>query len=437
LIHTVKSSRNIVICCDGTSNEVSTDTTNVLRLFRTLVQDDSQICWYDPGVGATPDPTKLSHAERISHRLLDMAAGASVHANVCRGYRFLSETWRPGDRIWLFGFSRGAYTARAIAGMIRFLGLAKPEHAHLDTLAWTIFAAEKAMTTASRFGGGSRFGESFCWPAEDHCKHAIHFVGVWDTVSSFGMIWDLRTLPYTSNNDSIAHIRHAVAIDEQRAMFQPCLFYPRVISQHDSFKERWFAGTHGDVGGGWPEPKAGLAKISLEWMYNEAERAGARLDPDKRAYFLGCCEGGGLDRNLMISITRITCEGRRWVSRLWHLIRLLFRPGHELDRQIAQHGSSPHDQQGMSVDLAPKLERVLDRLHRVPNGPRHRLDGLLNGLHRSMHQRGGGMDGFRELALQCDQLLRELYLRVFHLLTDDFGCVAHGTSSCKISVTGF
>ena len=70
-------------------------------------------------------------------------------------------------------------------------------------------------------------------------------------------------------------------------MFQPCLFYPRVISQHDSFKERWFAGTHGDVGGGWPEPKAGLAKISLEWMYNEAERAGARLDPDKRAYFLG------------------------------------------------------------------------------------------------------------------------------------------------------
>jgi len=283
----VKSSRNIVICCDGTSNEVSTDTTNVLRLFRTLVQDDSQICWYDPGVGATPDPTKLSHAERISHRLLDMAAGASVHANVCRGYRFLSETWRPGDRIWLFGFSRGAYTARAIAGMIRFLGLAKPEHAHLDTLAWTIFAAEKAMTTASRFGGGSRFGESFCWPAEDHCKHAIYFVGVWDTVSSFGMIWDLRTLPYTSNNDSIAHIRHAVAIDEQRAMFQPCLFYPRVISQHDSFKERWFAGTHGDVGGGWPEPKAGLAKISLEWMYNEAERAGVRLDPDKRAYFLG------------------------------------------------------------------------------------------------------------------------------------------------------
>ena len=283
----MKLSRNIVICCDGTSNEVSTDTTNVLRLFRTLVQDESQICWYDPGVGSTPDPTKLSNAERFSHRLLDMAAGASVHANACRGYRFLSETWRPGDRIWLFGFSRGAYTARAIAGMIRFLGLTKPEHAHLDTLAWTIFAAEKAMTKASRFGGGSRFGESFCWPVDDHCKHAIHFVGVWDTVSSFGMIWDLRTLPYTSDNDSIAHIRHAVAIDERRAMFQPCLFYPRVISQHESFKERWFAGTHGDVGGGWPEQKAGLAKISLEWMYNEAERAGARLDPDKRDYFLG------------------------------------------------------------------------------------------------------------------------------------------------------
>jgi uncharacterized protein (DUF2235 family) len=280
-------SRNIVICCDGTSNEVSTDSTNVLRLFRTLIHDETQICWYDAGVGATSDPTKLTNTERWSHRMLDMAAGASVQANARRAYRFLSETWQPGDRIWMFGFSRGAYTVRAVAGMIRFLGLTRPEHAHLDALAWTIFGAEKSMTTATRFGGGSRFGESFCWPANCQAGQAVHFVGVWDTVSSFGVVWDLRTLPYTSDNSCIAHVRHAVAIDERRAMFQPCLFHPRSPTQHVSFKERWFAGTHGDVGGGWPEPKAGLAKVTLKWMYGEAEQCDLRLDPDKQAYFLG------------------------------------------------------------------------------------------------------------------------------------------------------
>jgi len=279
--------RNIVVCCDGTSNEVATDSTNVLRLFRALAADDGQIGWYDPGVGATPDPTKLLALSRSVGRLFAMAAGASVRANACRAYRYLSETWRPGDRIWLFGFSRGAYTIRAVAGMVRMLGLTRPEHAHLDHLAWTIYAGEKTMPIAARFGGGSRFAETFSWPATVGGTHAIHFLGAWDTVSAFGAIWDLKSLPFTADNPTIRHVRHAVSIDERRSLFQANLFHPERLGQHDSFKERWFAGSHGDVGGGWPEKHSGLAKIALEWMFDEAARLGCRFDADKRRYFLG------------------------------------------------------------------------------------------------------------------------------------------------------
>jgi len=277
--------RNIIVCCDGTGNEVATESTNVLRLFRALVNDDRQLCWYDAGVGAAVDPARLLASSRWTGRILDMMVGSGVRSNACRAYRFISETWRPGDRIWLFGFSRGAYTIRAVAGMIQLLGLARPEHSHLAELAWTVYAGEKG--SSGRFRGGNRFATTFSWPATVSGVHAIHFLGAWDTVSSFGMIWNLETLPSTANNDAIAHIRHAVAIDERRALFSANLFYPTRPEQHASFKERWFAGTHGDVGGGWPEPNSALAKIALEWMFDEAAGLGCRFDDDKRRYFLG------------------------------------------------------------------------------------------------------------------------------------------------------
>lgn len=276
---------NIIICCDGTSNEVATEPTNVLRLFRALVADDRQRAWYDPGVGATSDPSTWLATTRWTGRIVDMMVGAGVRTNACQAYRFLSETWRPGDRIWLFGFSRGAYTIRAVAGMIQTLGLARPQHSHLDELAWTIYSGEK--NSSGRFKGGARFAEAFSWPARAGVTHAIHVLGAWDTVSSYGMIWNLETLPYTANNDAIAHVRHAVAIDERRALFPANLFHPKDPGQHASFKERWFAGSHGDVGGGWPEHDSQLAKITLEWMFDEAAGLGCRFDEDKRRYFLG------------------------------------------------------------------------------------------------------------------------------------------------------
>src|SRR5262249_43132931 len=113
----------------------------------------------------------------------------------------------------------------------------------------------------------------------------IHFVGAWDTVSSFGWIWNFRTLPYTATNPSILHIRHALAIDERRAAFPANLFFPK-DEQKPNCKQVWFAGVHADVGGGYPEKEATLAKVPLAWMLREAEGLGLLLNPDQRKYLM-------------------------------------------------------------------------------------------------------------------------------------------------------
>lgn len=275
--------KSIVICCDGTTNEVAGDSTNVLRLYRTLVRDATQLCYYDAGVGTVADPGAITmEGKRLSKRF-DSATGSSVRENAVKAYRFLSNRYEPGDRIFLFGFSRGAYTAKAVAGMIRFLGLARPELEGLAPLAWALYADDDAsLMLSNRFKGGARFKKCFTIDPEIR----IHFVGLWDTVSSFGAFWNFRALPYTSDNKSIDHIRHALAIDERRAFFKADLFHPKDPAQHASLKQVWFAGAHCDVGGGNPEKDDSLAKVAFEWLINEAERNGLQINKVERDQIL-------------------------------------------------------------------------------------------------------------------------------------------------------
>ncbi|MEI8018293.1 MAG: DUF2235 domain-containing protein [Schlesneria sp.] len=275
--------RNIVICCDGTSNDVASDSTNVLRLFRSLERSERQIAFYDSGVGTLADPTKITGFGKYCSRMLDQGIGHGVRENVCTAYRFLARTYLPGDRIFLFGFSRGAYTVRALAGKIHFLGLVRPELEHLDRLAWAVHADDYDRLADKRFRYGNRFKSSFSLDE----KTRIKFIGAWDTVSSFGSPWTPRTVPNSANNPSVDHIRHAVAIDENRAVFQPNLFFPKTPDQHVTFKQIWFAGSHSDVGGGFPEEENGLSKYSLEWMYVEAEKCGCLFDQSRKDQFLG------------------------------------------------------------------------------------------------------------------------------------------------------
>ncbi len=276
--------KNIVVCCDGTCSDVTCDSTNVLRLFRSLLRSEHQIVYYDSGVGTVSDPSNTSWLGKTLSRKLDGAIGTSVRDNVCKAYQFLVRTYSPGDRIYLFGFSRGAYTVRALAGMIHFLGLVQPELTGLDRLGWTIYADDHHnLPISKRFEAGNRFKRSF---SRDEPVR-IHFVGAWDTVSAFGWLWQLRTVPFTANNPSIDHVRHAVALDEYRTAFQPNLFRPASIHQHISFQELWFPGSHGDVGGGYPEAESGLSKITLQWMFEEAAGQGCLFDHRLVNDFLG------------------------------------------------------------------------------------------------------------------------------------------------------
>lgn len=134
-----------------------------------------------------------------------------------------------------------------------------------------------------RFEAGNRFKRSFS--RKEPVR--IHFIGLWDTVSAFGWLWQLRSVPFTANNPSIDHVRHALALDENRTAFQPNLFRPATVDQHLSFQELWFAGAHGDVGGGYPEAESGLAKIALQWMFEEAAGQGCLFDHEEVDDFLG------------------------------------------------------------------------------------------------------------------------------------------------------
>ncbi len=274
--------KNIVICCDGTDNEIATDSTNVLRLFRMLERNERQIVYYDAGVGTLVNPAAISTFRKHLSKRLDAAIGLRVRENAIAAYRFLARTYEPGDPVYFFGFSRGAYTVRAVAGMMHFLGLLRPEHENLATLAWSIYANEaNAHAVSMRFAGGNRFNRCFGVSP----KPRIHFMGVWDTVSSFGFFFNYRTLPYTATNPSIVHIRHALAIDERRACFDANLFFP-MPEQLAQCKQVWFAGVHADVGGGYLEKEAMLAKVPLQWMLREAERRELLINAEQRAYLM-------------------------------------------------------------------------------------------------------------------------------------------------------
>lgn len=267
------AARNLIVCCDGTGNEFSTNRSNVLRLWRSVDRNADQLAYYDPGVGTLGDARAWTRWRKLLFKRLDGAIGLSVRENVLEAYAFLVQNWRDGDRVWLFGFSRGAYTVRALAGMLQWFGLVPPEHGNVLPYLWNLYSDEGGeigdFGTRIKAAGGIRktMGRQL----------RVHFLGAWDTVSSFGWIWRPRTLPETAKVGIVDHIRHAVSIDERRRAFAPNLFTPQAPQ---SCVQMLFPGVHSDVGGGYPAAESGLAKGALKWMLDEAAPHGLRLDRD-------------------------------------------------------------------------------------------------------------------------------------------------------------
>ena len=272
--------KNIVICCDGTGNEFGEKNSNVVKLCQTLRRDATQITYYHPGVGTIGAKNALSVVGKAWTKYRGLAFGYGLSENIADAYQYLMRTFEPGARVFIFGFSRGAYTARGLCGMLQMFGLLPQGNEGLIPYAIRLFkrndqsVVRRIRGTPSKFKTAAEFKKTFC----RDCKP--HFVGLWDTVSSVGWILDpfgLKPghLPHTFDLRDSSIIRHAVSIDERRAFFRQNL-----VGEEPGrdIKQVWFAGVHSDVGGSYPEAESGLSKISLRWMLREAESADLLLD---------------------------------------------------------------------------------------------------------------------------------------------------------------
>jgi uncharacterized protein (DUF2235 family) len=305
--------KNIVICCDGTGNEISENISNVLKLYRCLRKTDKtlphQAVFYDPGVGtlARPDPWHKLRQDFVT--ILGLATGYGLDDNVLASYNFLVNTYEDGDHIYLFGFSRGAYTVRVLAGLIHKIGLISPQQVNLAGSGLTAYKQippqgagvdpgaladegdEDGPLASARDDNAAQFARilSTRWPT-------IHFVGVWDTVASVivprpdRLYWpSLEELAFTLHNPSVKTFRQAMSIDERRCMFrlkkweQPQTFthnrFNQAGAEPQDIMQVWFAGVHADIGGGYPEKESSLSKYPLLWMIDEAVKCGLAVNP--------------------------------------------------------------------------------------------------------------------------------------------------------------
>jgi hypothetical protein len=277
-------SRNLVVCCDGTGNIWGNNQdTNVVKLVRLLVKNDQQLLYYDPGVGTSDTYPAIGWGNRFrarTNQLLGLAIGGGVYENIGSAYGFVVDQYHPGDRLFFFGFSRGAFTARCVAGMVNLFGIVcRGSEPMIPTLTRIYFQPIEGVgaTGKDRKSYGEDIRGAFAREGRDA---RVHFIGVWDTVSSVG------GLPLFKKNISSSgkiqgknynHIRHAVALHEYRYPYAPRLFSePCFENEKASLKQYYFAGAHSDVGGSYDED--GLSNCSLKWMVEEAMAKGLQCD---------------------------------------------------------------------------------------------------------------------------------------------------------------
>ena len=302
---TPRAPKNIIVCCDGTGNEFAAKdsldgNSNVVKLYTALRLDVNQVAYYHPGVGTLGDPTRKGIAREWSV-IKGLAFGYGFRDNVLDAYRYLMQHYAAGDKVFLFGFSRGSYTARALAGLLHGYGLlCRGNEGHIPYAwrAYTETVASQKEINAHSIVTDTTFRDTF-----SHRDFSIHFIGSWDTVSSVGWISTPLRLLDLAQNATIQRARHAVSIDERRCFYLDNLWGPPVdvdipvvlrgkpdgdaIPKHQDIQQVWFSGVHSDVGGSYPQLQSGLANITLEWMIGEARKAGAIFDDERVRMVLG------------------------------------------------------------------------------------------------------------------------------------------------------
>ena len=300
----------IAIFADGTANTVGGNDSNVLRLCRLIDSSatSAQTVIYDPGVGTmTPfaelrasvpdgvrlvdDDERLPYAARLGYLVLGWVVGAGTERNIRQLYRELIRCYEPGDEVFLFGFSRGAFTARALAGLIYRCGVPRREHDSRIGEALALYRKHfEACRDAAELRELKHEAAVFRRTYSHLCN--IRFLGVWDTVKSVGYLRP-KNLPHTRHNPIVQTVRHALSLGERRSFYaattwggldgdtRPAVHIPAhhpedspSIAWQD-VQEVWFAGDHSDVGGSHAERE--LSDVALHWMIQEARTAGLRV----------------------------------------------------------------------------------------------------------------------------------------------------------------
>jgi uncharacterized protein (DUF2235 family) len=269
--------KRIVLCFDGTWNKPADENlpedrqveTNVCRFFRsvekTAPDGAEQLPWYDEGVGS-----------KWYNRYVGGSIGVGLEKNILDGYKFLAQQYADGDEIYVLGFSRGAYTARSLVGLLRNCGLVYNKQLALRmAMAYGIYRVRDD-------GPDSETAKAF--RANFAREVPIRFLGVWDTVGALGIPLDIiepvKKRFYEFHDTRLSKIvqnaYHALAIDEHRDIFDACLWNPDTAPEQ-ALEQRWFIGAHCDVGGGYA--KRELSDIALRWMQDKASALGLALKP--------------------------------------------------------------------------------------------------------------------------------------------------------------
>jgi uncharacterized protein (DUF2235 family) len=260
--------KRLIVCCDGTWNTAGQRNTTNVKHFYDMVkaaQDagSDQRAYYHAGVGT-----------HWYDKYTGGAFGVGLSGIVRDAYRVLVEKWTPGNDVYLLGFSRGAYTARSVAGLIRNAGILKPEHVDRIDDAYALYRTNAGPDVDAAVEFRKRYAYSDQTP--------IRFIGVWDTVGELGIPnlgipafsrlnkrWAFHDVTLSSR---VGSAYHALAVHEARKAFLPTLWKPQSGVEGQTVEQVWFTGAHCDVGGGYPERE--LANITLRWMIKNGAKCG-------------------------------------------------------------------------------------------------------------------------------------------------------------------
>jgi len=271
--------KRIAIFCDGTWNTPDEKVngklsqTNVVKMANALssksADGKTQLLYYDVGIGSEGD---------LFTQVYDGATGTGISENILQAYRFILKNYEPCDELFFFGFSRGAFTVRSLAGLIRNSGILKRENIEKLSSAYQLYQSRKPQHHP-REVEATLFRKTFA--VEETTK--IKFIGVWDTVGALGNPLFMKGIVSKRNgfhdtdlSTKVGFAYHALAIDEKRRNFEAALWHQQEDAENQVLEQVWFPGVHADIGGGYPE--SGLSDAALLWMLEKAERCNLKFD---------------------------------------------------------------------------------------------------------------------------------------------------------------